>query len=116
LLNSSFESENRTNKRDEMPKIDDEYLKYYARLISNLKKLIDSIKNKDSVNHNADQPLYCVKIVVLYGQLSRFRPEYWSMVNSEDLPGMKNICCKIKKLLRTSKDTINSLVQVNIFF
>lgn len=117
--------------------MDDTYLKYYARLIYNLSKLMDihsidkakkyemtkSIcssssleeKNVDYLNHNNDQPLYCMKIVVLYSQLSQFRPDYWSLHNDENIFKIKKVYSKIIKLLRGLKESINCLFKVSFF-
>lgn len=116
------------------PVMDDAYLKYYARLTYNLNKLMDihsldkikkhemrksvcsssslDEKNIDYLNHNNDQPLYCMKIVILYSQLSQFRPEYWSLYNDENVPKIKKIYTKIIKLLRGLKESINCFFKV----
>jgi hypothetical protein len=119
-----------THKREEIPRIDDPYLSYYARLIYNLNKLVvlnkhgeieaaaaadDCLNNHDLTisGNDGDKPLYCVKIIVLHSLLSEFRPDYWSMVNGEDQKLIKKTCCKIAKLLKATKSAINCLFQVN---
>lgn len=116
------------------PVMDDVNLKRYARLTYNLNKLMDihSIekikkhemtksvcssssleeKSTDYLNYNNDQPLYCMKIVILYSQLSQFRPDYWSLHNEENVTKIKKIYTKIIKLLRGLKESINCLFKV----
>jgi hypothetical protein len=126
------ESESHTYKREEIPRIDDSYLNYYARLIYNLKKLIvfyhppseSNNQNDDTAEDcfndltingsDGDKPLYCVKIIVLHSLLSEFRPDYWSMVNGEDKIQIKKTYAKIKKLLNATKSAINCLFQVTM--
>lgn len=139
-MNDTDDEENSESSKQirSMPKMDDTYLKYYARLIYNLSKLMDihsidktkkyemtkSIcssssleeKNVDYLNHNNDQPLYCMKIVVLYSQLSQFRPDYWSLHNDENIFKIKKVYSKIIKLLRGLKESINCLFKVSFFF
>lgn len=109
------------NKK-KVPFVDDEYLKYYARLTYNLNKLMESLdgnkqeqldeKCSDYLNNNNDQPLYCMKIVMIYSQLSQFRPDYWSLINEENILMIKKSFCKINKLLRGLKESINCLLKV----
>lgn len=127
-----IETENASSSKTlkSLPVMDDVYLKYYARLIYNLnklmefnlnecknscgKKLFDDINTneKDHLNSNNDQPLYCMKIIILYSQLSQFKPDYWSLVNGENLLKIKKVYSKINKLLKIIKDSINCLFQV----
>lgn len=153
------EDEDLESIKQDQPTSDDVYLKFYCRLVYNLKKLMESCEpieenasnsasggggpvkkslrdelneadandtilstatttttntNKsDHLNVNNDQPLYCMKIIVLYSQLSQFRPDYWTLVNGQNTAAIRRIFVRIKKLLATVKDSINCLFQVN---
>ena len=115
----------KTNKKsDTLPVIDDVYLKCYARLIYNLKKLMEknedtsaecsimSSVTADTFNSNNDQPLYCVKIINIFSQLSLFKPDYLSLINGDNQVIMKKIYVKIKKYFKILKDSVNCLFQV----
>ena len=121
-------------KPSTLPTIDDNYLKCYARLIYSLKKLMEfqfttenksdeftegdysSVSNgttcNDLLNSNNDQPLYCMKIIIIFSQLNQFKPDYWSLVNGDNQEATKKVYAKIKKLLKMLKDSINCLFQV----
>lgn len=122
-------------KSNTLPTIEDDYLKCYARLIINLNKLMehnqlsehktkqmiedneeDFASGLDLLNSNNDQPLYCMKIIIIFSQLNQFRPDYWSLVNGEDQAKIKKIYAKINKSLKTIKDSINCLFQVCFLF
>jgi hypothetical protein len=127
------------NKKDhQIPTIDDTHLKYYARLVYNLNKLMefkgdsrglrkqlltDELDNDcgsgggltsslDFLNSNSDQPLYCMKIVILFSQLNQFVPDFWTLVNGENAAYVNKVFLKMKKLLKLVKDAINCLFQV----
>lgn len=139
------DDEHEEQKSSSLPTIDDAYLKYYARLVYNLNKLMefklddlkknltDEFENENSsslmsqhhhhnshqasttfdyLNSNNDQPLYCMKIIMLYSLLNQFRPDYWTLLNGENQPNIKKIYLKIKKMLALAKDSINCLFQV----
>lgn len=118
---------NETSKiQKSLPIMNDVFLICYARLIYNLNKLMEShlgdgksssrrnsaLSNFDYQNTNNDQPIYCMKINMLYSQLSQFRPDYWSLVNGENFLIIKKIYSKIINLLKLVKDSINCLFQV----
>lgn len=163
-----FDDDDEEVKSMEFPTSDDMYLKYYARLVYNLKKLMENVcendanmdlvidqqqqlngntlkKNlnndfeamddqndtivstatsvmttttsrSDHLTTNNDQPLYCMKIIVLYSHLSQFRPDYWTLVNGENQAIIRRVYSKIKKILSTVKDSINCLFQVSCLF
>ena len=67
----------------------------------------------DLLNSNNDQPLFCMKIIVIFSQLTQFKPDYWSLVNGDNQIIIKNIYTKIKFLFKMLKDSINCLFQVN---
>lgn len=125
--------------KQKIPTIDDKYLKYYARLVYNLDKLME-FKNDDEklmkrkaadestgendtfihhahsidfLNSNNDQPLYVVKITNLFAQLNEFSPDYWTLINGQNMANIRKIFSKIKKLIKMVKDSINCLFQVN---
>ncbi|RMZ99335.1 hypothetical protein BpHYR1_015389 [Brachionus plicatilis] len=133
FLNDTDDEENSESAKNvrSIPAMDDSNLKACARLIYDLNKLMDihaidkvkkfemtksmcsssSLEEKsvDYLNHNNDQPLYCMKIVILYSQLSQFKPDYWSLHNEENVPKIKKVYSKIVKLLRGLKESINCL-------
>lgn len=131
---AEFDEELIEDAPDKQPTSDDIYLKYYARLLYNLKKLMESCESDECVkksltddlndendttatksehlNANNDQPLYCMKIIVLYSQLSQFRPDYWTLVNGQNPANIRRIYAKIRRILSTVKDSINCLFQV----
>jgi len=123
-----------SKKSNTLPTIDDDFLKCYARFIYNLNKLMeyhqlsehktkpivedaedDCASSLDLLNSNNDQPLYCMKIIIIFSQLNQFRPDYWSLVNGEDQAKIKKIYAKISRSLKTIKDSINCLFQVCFF-
>ena len=130
---SKNKSDTIEKKSNTLPTIDDNFLKCYARLIYNLKKLMEfqfTNENKvdelgdvsqlssvtlcnDLLNSNNDQPLFCMKIIVIFSQLTQFKPDYWSLVNGDNQIIIKKIYTKIKRLFKMLKDSINCLFQVN---
>ncbi len=68
----------------------------------------------DLLNSNNDQPLFCMKIIVIFSQLTQFKPDYWSLVNGDNQTLIKKIYAKIKKSFKMVKDSINCLFQVYI--
>ena len=130
---SKNKSDTIEKKSNTLPTIDDNFLKCYARLIYNLKKLrefqftnenkVDELGDvsqlssvtlcNDLLNSNNDQPLFCMKIIVIFSQLTQFKPDYWSLVNGDNQIIIKKIYTKIKRLFKMLKDSINCLFQVN---
>lgn len=130
---SKNKSDTIEKKSNTLPTIDDNFLKCYARLIYNLKKLMEfqfTNENKvdelgdvsqlssvtlcnDLLNSNNDQPLFCMKIIVIFSQLTQFKPDYWSLVNGDNQIIIKKIYTRIKRLFKMLKDSINCLFQVN---
>ena len=134
---SDEENECNEQKPNTLPTMDDAHLKNYARLIYNLKKLMDfQFLNNDNTSHeevstntssatascndllnsNSDQPLYCMKIIIIFSQLNQFKPDYWSLVNGDSQIKIKKVYFKIKKLFKMLKDSINCLFQVLISY
>jgi hypothetical protein len=113
-----IEEENQL-KKHQTPKCDDNYLKFYTKLLYNLNKLMEismftENKSDEMATDSNDQPVYSMKIVVLYSQLSSFKIDYWTMINGQAQIKIRKIYTKIRKLLKSTKESINCLFQVRI--
>ncbi|CAF0703833.1 unnamed protein product [Brachionus calyciflorus] len=128
LLDDSEDEENLEplkKVRKSQPSVDDTFLKSYARLTYNLTKLYEihsyEINKKQDINRSGNslitledkdttnKPLYCCKILMLYSQLSQFKPDYWSLINEENIQKIKKCYRKINKILHSLRESINFL-------
>ena len=93
------------------PTRDDPYLKCYARLIDRLDKLMATTTAINGGEPNSDLPLYCMKIVVLFGQLGQFRPDYWTRVHCACERELRHVYAHIKCTLHTVRKLIDCLFE-----
>lgn len=119
-------SRNKKLESDNLPSTEDTYINYYARLLIYVNKLIELCQKSraaqsdqtdpDGQNSAAalvisNQPLYCIKILMIYSQLSQLRIDNWSLCYGHDVNKLVDLYARMRKLIKKVKESINFMLQ-----